>query len=701
MSKEFDLAEYRQLMTRYLGGSKGKARVFWEALDFAVAAHAGQRRRSGDPYILHPCRVAQILAEEMEITDPELLAAALLHDTVEDVEEVTVELVAQRFGRNVADTVDGCTKIVRFSGDRQSFYKQVHRKIFSGAAARLEVMLVKLADRLHNLRTLNAMPRDRRQKISVETLDIYAPMARVMGFFNMKRELYDLALKYKFPRQSHKVQARIRQMEESTEVQEIAARLRQELRRAKVDCQVSIRPKGLWGYFDPVKKQLNQVIDHPLEYTLLVKDIHSCYEALGIVNQNFPPIPRTIRDFIANPKPTGYQGLHARANIKGQNYLFKIRTPDMARNAQRGIIHGWSVQSKVAGIFEKELREMFNILGADQGLSPKEMIAASGKKEIYTFTPKGDRICLPIQSIVLDFAYRVHTDVGKCCSGAIVGQQRVPPGHVLKDGDRVKILRQDSPVLFDPDLLELSQTPRARSGVAKGFRVRQRALAREIGQAILPQELKRYGIDAEVLNKKEVKTILDGYELESLDQLYQGVGADQIHLRELVGKVIDTLVNGQEILQPPAGVLNRTCLSSLDPVCIKFSACCKPVPTDKGLVGLLSERGLSVHHHECKRFRGLKVQREDVVEVRWKLKETTISKPQTLYVAEAARNRMLMLLGVAPVKMKISEIIALSRIETKKPAWEIIFRVATLYDLRNILNHFTKSGLPYEFVLEQ
>ncbi|MBE9520946.1 MAG: bifunctional (p)ppGpp synthetase/guanosine-3',5'-bis(diphosphate) 3'-pyrophosphohydrolase, partial [Proteobacteria bacterium] len=213
--KEFDITGYKKIMARHLGDPEGESRVFFDALDFACNAHEGQWRKSGDAYINHPCNVARILVTEMEIRDPEILAAALLHDTVEDVEEVTSEIIGEHFGKNVEAIVDGCTKITHFFGDKQTFHKMVHRKIFSGAAARLEVMLVKLADRLHNLRTLKAMPRDRRQKVSDETLDIYAPMARVMGLFDLKRELYQLALKYKFPKQSNKVLAHIRNLENS------------------------------------------------------------------------------------------------------------------------------------------------------------------------------------------------------------------------------------------------------------------------------------------------------------------------------------------------------------------------------------------------------------------------------------------------------------------------------------------------------
>jgi len=697
--KKFDIAGYKESMAKHLGDPGGSAKVFFESLDFAEQAHSGQWRKSGDLYILHPCSVARILAEEMEILDPEILAAALLHDTVEDVKEVTIEIIGERFGKNVEAIVEGCTKIAHFLGDKQTFYKLVHRKIFSGAAARLEVMLVKLADRLHNLRTLESMPRDRRQKISDETLDIYAPMARVMGLFNMKRELYDLALKFKFPKQSNKILAHIRNLENSPEVNEIVATLRHDLQGSWINAEITPRAKGLWGYFDPVHKVLAKAIDHPMEFMILVDDIESCYRVLGLVNQKFPPIPRTIRDFIANPKPTGYQGLHARANIKGRNYLFKVRTPEMANNAQKGIIKAWS-EHKPAGQFEKTLREMFDLLGTEDVLSPREMIAASGKKEIYTFTPKGDRVCLPLQSIVLDFAFQVHTEVGNRCIAAIIKRVRVGPDHVLKDGDQVKIVLQEEPVLFEPRLQELCKTPRARSGLAKGFRIRSQALAVQIGRVILEQECQRYGLSLYDLLKYEDE-VLEQLDMESAEQLFLNVGVAGVSYRELRQKIMKIFPVDLDIKKPSGRGLNRISLSSLDPAVVKFSACCKPNPTEKGLIGILNERGFSVHQKTCERFRALKVRREDVVEVSWKLKETSILKPQHLYVPEATRNRIFMMLAVAPDKMKVADILVLSRIDVKKPAWEINFEVSNLHGLKDILSHFDKSGLPYEFVIEQ
>jgi GTP pyrophosphokinase len=698
--KEFDIAGYKKEMTGFLDDPSGKDRVFFEALDFAAQAHAGQWRKSGDAYILHPCNVARILAEEMEVRDPEILAAALLHDTVEDVKEVTLDLIGEHFGHKVEAIVDGCTKVTHFLGDRQTFHKLVHRKIFSGAAARLEVMLVKLADRLHNLRTLDAMPRDRRQKIADETLDIYAPLARVMGLFDLKRELYHLALKYKFPKQSNKVLAHIRKLENSPLVDEIVSTINRELKRAWINGEIKVRAKGLGGYFDPVNKVLHKTLEHPMEIVVLVDNIESCYRVLGLVNMHFPPIPRTIRDFISNPKPTGYQGLHARANIKGENVLFKIKTPEMARNAHKGIIKAWSSKEKVPGKFEKALREMFDFLSEDQGLSPRELIAASGKKEIYTFTPKGDSIFLPLHSIVLDFAFQVHTEVGKKCVAAQIGSNRVEPDHVLKDGDQVKIILQEKPVLFEPRLQELCKTARARSGLARGFKVRRQTLAVKIGQDILEQECSRYGLSLARLQKYRGE-ILERLGLESLEQLYLNVGVAKVSFRELRQKISHCLPEDTERKKPSGRRNHRITLTTLDPAAIKFSSCCKPNPTEKGLIGILDERGISVHQKKCERFLALKVRREDVVELHWDLKKTVLVKPQHLFVEEATRNRILMLLAVAPDRMKIVDVLVLSRVEDKKPAWEVNFQVADLQGMKSILAHFNKSGLPYEFVIEQ
>jgi len=265
----FDLDSYREQMRHYVV-DRPYEQVFWDALAFAEKAHYDQWRRSGDAYILHPCSVAKILAEEMDITDPEILAAALLHDTVEDVEEVTSDVVGEHFGSYVQAIVEGCTKVTHRSGNRQADSKLVHRKIFSGAALRPEVMLVKLADRLHNLRTLRAMPRNKRQRIADETLDIYAPLATVFGLFNMKREMYNLALSYKFPKQGAKLSSHIKQLADSEISQHILEQLRIAAKDARLKCEISRRVKDLWAYYDTANRILLQQIETPVEILIIV-----------------------------------------------------------------------------------------------------------------------------------------------------------------------------------------------------------------------------------------------------------------------------------------------------------------------------------------------------------------------------------------------------------------------------------------------
>ena len=694
----FDLEIYRTQMQQLIGDTP--ADVFWRALDFAVEAHDDQWRRSGEAYIMHPCSVARILADEMDITHPEILAAALLHDTVEDVEAISTDLIGEKFGHYVEAIVEGCTKITRFTGDKQTHYKMIHRKIFSGAALRPEVMLVKLADRLHNLRTLSAMPQHKRQKIADETIDIYAPLATVLGLFSLKREMFNLALSYKFPKQSAKLLGQIKQIEQNPVVMDIVQQLKKKAEEVWFTCKVTIRAKGLWGYYDANNRILRKQIDNPLEILIVVENAPACYQALGILNQTFPPIPRTIRDFIANPKNTGYQSLHARANIKGGEFLFKIRTEDMARRAQRGLFKGWSSQNSNQRRFIHEIQEMFDILSSDDSVSYRDVIAASGKKEIYTYTPQGDLIYLPVNSTVLDFAFRVHTDIGRTCLGAMIGSKRIAADALLHDGDMVRILRTDHPIHFDLKMLEICQTPRARAELAKTFKLRSQQVAQEIGLSVINEEMRRYGLPIDILARSDFRQILDHFTLKDLEDLYIQVGEGRLRLPTIIEQIKTVFYAGISPLAQPTGAFNTIELTTLDPAFVKMSACCKPSPTDARLYGLLSERGLSVHSTNCPRLETIELQREDIVYVRWRQKETFVAKKQTIVILAASRQKMMMYAGMAPAEMKVLDLIALSKSPTLTPAWELVFEVPSLYDLRQVLKHFDKSGLPYEFALE-
>jgi GTP pyrophosphokinase len=695
----FDLELYRNQMRDLIAEKPGEE-VFWEALDFAIEAHGDQWRRSGDAYILHPCSVARILAEEMDIAYPEILAAALLHDTVEDVAEVTAELVGQRFGSYVQTIVEGCTKVTHVSGDKQANSRNTHRKIFTGAALRPEVMLVKLADRLHNLRTLRAMPMAKRQRIADETIDIYAPLATVFGLFNMKREMYNLALLYKYPKQGARINSHIRQLQKLPLGSKIVEAVTENTQKHNIVCQLRVRTKHLWAYYDIASRILVQRIDTPMEILVIVNDVQSCYAALGVVNQTFRPIPRTIRDFIANPKPTGYQGLHARAIIEGQKFLFKIRTAEMERQAQRGLFRNWNSKSGKQGNLIKEIQEMFDVLGSEDSVSYRDVIAASGIKEIYTYTPQGDLICLPVQSAVLDFAFRVHTEIGLTCLGAMIRNKRVPLEHVLKDGDMVRIIRADQPIRFEQEMLSFCRTPRARGELAKSFRVRRRKVTRDVGMSMLRQEMFRYGIPFDVMEGQEIPALLARYSITSTDELYIRLGEGRLRLKEVMESIKELLFGGVSPLVTPTGAFNKIELSTLDPVSVKLSSCCKPNPTAKDNCALLTPKGLSVHHKNCERFRELDFQREDAVDITWDLRNTHVRKKQIVHVLRASRPDIMATIATAPEEMAMQHLEILSSYSMLNPAWEMTFGVPNLYVLQKVLRHFDKSTIPYEFYLE-
>ncbi len=693
----FDLELYRNQMRTYISGRPFE-QVFWDALDFAAEAHADQWRRSGDAYILHPCSVAKILAEEMDITDPEILAAALLHDTIEDVEEISAAVVGERFGSYVQAIVEGCTKVTHRSVDRQTQSKLVHRKIFSGAALRPEVMLVKLADRLHNLRTLKSMPKNKRQRIAAETLDIYAPLATVFGLFGMKREMYNLALSYKFPKQGTKLSNYIRQLANSKQSQEILDQVRIAAKDARLECDVSRRVKDLWAYYDTANKILLQQIETPIEIIILVSSVPDCYRALGVVNQTFKPIPRTIRDFIANPKPTGYQGLHARAIIGGQRFLFKIRTEKMARKAQRGVFSNWSSKSGKQGKFIIELKEMLDIIGSDETVSYRDLIAAGGNKEIYTYTPQGDLICLPINSTVLDFAFRVHTEIGRTCIGASIRNRRVGPGYKLQDGQMVRIVRAKENVAFPQEMLKRCQTPKARAELNKSFRLRGQKVACHIGEATLQQEMLRYGLPRDVLESEDMAKVVESFSLKKKSTLFSRIGSGRIRLPEVIESIRQHLFGGASFLVKPTGEFNKIKLNTFDPVFIKLSSCCNPNPAEKMNCALLTEKALSVHHKNCPKLHEVKFQREDAVDISWD-RSTPISKEQSILFIQCSRAEAMTAAGAAPSQMKIIDMQRLADDSIARQEWELKFEVKDLYGLQKILRHFDKTGLDYEFHL--
>jgi GTP diphosphokinase / guanosine-3',5'-bis(diphosphate) 3'-diphosphatase len=624
----FDLEHYRSRMAKFLDSEDEENRVFFRALEFADELHKGQRRRSGAPYISHPCAVAEILARELRFRDPCLLAAALLHDVVEDVPAITLEDIQHQFGDVVAELVDGCTKLTRHYLDRATLKDLTHSKIFLSASRRLGVLVIKLADRLHNLRTLHHLPKAKRQRIAQETIEVYAPIAAKFNIFPLKRELYHLALAYLYPRKSKRILQFVHAFRNATEFHEIIQAFHKAF--AGASCPVTVRPraKGLGSYYDPVKRTLELAnTENYVDFGIILQteDLVSCYTALGIVNTTFPPIPRSLRDFIANPKNTGYRSLHVRIHWAGHNYLIKIRTPSMDEWATYGILTEWNAQKPLSDEHWQEISELLRTIGEYSGAGPqrKALIRLSEAEEIFVYSPVGDIYYLPKASIVLDFAYKIHSELGDFCTGAMINNEWVPVTHVLKDGDTVQILTSSEPLEVDPELETLCKTPRSRSAINKKLHQKRQTYAQKVGEEILMQEVRRHGLPDEILNGENTYFVLEFLNLKDLSELFVRVGQDLLsphlilyYLKPPPPGADHVAHRGSLKLLPPER--NTLAVSELDRAIHKFARCCNPYPGQDDLVAILSERGTTFHHKECKDLlQRHDLQPQQLLDVKW------------------------------------------------------------------------------------
>jgi GTP pyrophosphokinase len=639
---QFDLDHYLARMTRYVGDAEGENRIFFDALRFAHELHTGQTRKSGAAYISHPCAVAEILAREMQIKDPMILGAALLHDVVEDVPSIGLEDVEDRFGEVVADLVDGCTKLTRHHLDRATLKDLTHSKIFLSASRRLGVLIIKLADRLHNLRTLHYLPLSKRQRIALETVDVYAPIAARFNIFPLKRELYHLALSYLYPRKSKKILHFIREVRNSPQVMELEGRLNGLL--AAAPCKVIVRPraKGLGSYYYPLKRSLEVTnVENHVDFAIIMDtdDALDCYYALGLINTTFPPIPRSMRDFIASPKNNGYRSLHVRVHVGGQNYLIKIRTADMDLWATYGIVHHWESEKSLSDERWQEISELLRNIGEYGGAGPqrKALIRLSETEEIFVYSPKGDIYYLPKDSVVLDFAYRIHSDLGDFCQGAMVNNEWAPPTQLLKDGDTVEIVKSSESQDVDPGLEDLCKTPRARATINRRLQHQRREYARKVGHEILAQELRRHGLPTDMVEREETHLILEFLNLKDISELFARIGQDLLSPHLVLYYLESPRHHRDRPQQLPADSMsaferNILHMSELDKAIHKFARCCNPYPGQERVVATLSERGATFHHQDCVDLRNRHdLQPQQLLDVTWQ-KEFQWKHPMTFHL---------------------------------------------------------------------
>jgi guanosine-3',5'-bis(diphosphate) 3'-pyrophosphohydrolase len=619
---------------------KADVRTVQRAYEFADESHRGQLRKSGDPFIEHPLGVAHILADlGMDTTT---LVAALLHDVVEDT-ELSVQEVERDFGEDVARIVDGLTKLDRITfRSREQAQAENIRKMMVAMARDIRVLIIKLADRLHNMRTLGSLSRARQEAIAVETLEIYAPLAHRLGIFQIKWELEDLAFATLHPKRFEEIQNLVgkAEHERGEYLNEVVQSVEQHLGKIKVKSDVEGRPKHLYSVYEKMVlrgKEFSEIYDL-VGIRVLVDTVKDCYAALGALHSLWKPVPGRFKDYIAMPKFNMYQSLHTTViGPEGRPLEVQIRTRQMHRTAEVGIAAHWRYKER-----GKKKDEAADLVWLTQMLDwqketadPKEFMEALKldlyADRVFAFTPKGDVIDLPLGSTPLDFAYAIHTEVGHRCMGAKVSGKLVPLDYKLQTGDAVEVLttkaRDAGP---SRDWLQVVATPRARNKIKQWFSRERREDAMETGRDMLQRELRRQGLPLKRLTTEDtMAAVASELKYPTLEALLVAIGEGQVSPQSVAIRLTRLITEDEEeeaAEVPPARPVH---LAARDgrPVLVRgapdlwvnLARCCTPVPGDDILGFVTRGRGVSVHRADCPNARALMdAQGDRFIEVTWR-----------------------------------------------------------------------------------
>lgn len=645
-----------------------------KAYDLAFEAHKEQKRESGEPYIIHPISVAMILADMG--MDTNTIVAGLLHDVIEDT-DYTYEDISNIFNVEVANLVDGVTKLgkIKYKSKEEQQADNV-RKMLLAMAKDIRVIIIKLADRLHNMRTLKYMKPEKQKKKAQETLDIFAPLAHRLGISKIKWELEDLCLRYIHPEEYYDLVNMIaeKRVEREKFISRIIKELKENLDKANIDSDIEGRPKHFYSIYRKMvnkHKSIEQIFDLTA-IRILVNTVKDCYAVLGIVHTIYKPIPGRFKDYIAMPKPNMYQSLHTTViGSEGKTFEIQIRTFEMHRTAEYGIAAHWKYKSGVTGTdskdmtFENKLTWLRDILEWQ-----KEAVDATefmeGFKldlfsdEIFVFTPKGVVINLPAGATPIDFAYKIHTDIGNKCVGAKVNGKIVTLDYKLKTGEIVEILTSSSSRGPNIDWLNIANSNQARSKIKQWLRKARREENLERGKEMLEKECKKQSLVFSDLCKGPLyDKLLKRYHLNNVEEIYVAVGEGELLSSTVISKLKENVVKqvteeelNKNIEEQIAKTERQTkkkqsygvTVKGLNNIMVRFARCCNPVPGDDIAGYITKGRGVSVHRKDCSNFKAIvEKQREKVVDVSWG------TEKGTAYVAELevkAEDRMCLLSDV-------------------------------------------------------
>jgi GTP pyrophosphokinase len=604
----------------------------------AAMAHAGQLRRSGEPYITHPVAVAAIVAELG--LDAPTVAAALLHDAVEDT-GLTLEAIEADFGLVVARVVDGVTKLDRLQFDsKEAQQAATIRKMLVAMASDWRVLLIKLADRLHNMRTLAVMPEWKQRRTAQETLDVYAPLAHRLGVQQVKWQLEDLAFATLHPKRYAEIEQMVaaRAPQRDEYLARVLVAVRERLGLSGLDAEVTGRPKHLWSIYEKMVvrgKEFDDIYDL-VGIRVVVSTEKDCWAALGAIHAIWSPVQGRFKDYINTPKFNLYQSLHTTViGLDGKPIEVQVRTAEMHRRAEYGIAAHWGYKEKEDA--SSEMAWMQRIADVDQETAdPVEFLEALKldleQDEVYVFTPKGKVIALPARSTPVDFAYAIHTEVGHRCIGARVNGRLVPLDTGLASADTVEIFTSKSPTAAPSrDWLKIVASPRARNKIRQWFSRERREDAIDAGREDLTKALRREGLPLQkVLGSSALVQVASSMNLSDVDALYAAIGESQVSAQSVVQRLARELRGGEAdqlpttakwgVRGPRAGgkSVAGVYVEGLDDVMVHLARCCTPVPDDQILGFVTQGRGVSVHRADCSNAVALTRRfQERLIEVEW------------------------------------------------------------------------------------
>ncbi len=621
------------------------------AIEFAGRVHCNQRRDAGDPFVTHPLTVASYLLK-MGMDAPTVIAG-VLHDTVEDGDGVTTEDIEQRFGKEVARLVDGVTKLTKSGNQTYITKKQEQtenlRKLFLSMASDVRVVIIKLADRLHNMRTLAYCSPEKQARKAKETLEVYAPLADRFGMGVIRSELEDLSFRYLMPEEFEKLHAEVaEQQQERMDLLKSAMELMKKLlEEAHIKGEISGRPKHLYSTYRKMQRnnyKLNELYDL-IAIRIIVDSVNDCYAALGVVHATWKPLPGRFKDYIAMPKPNMYRSLHTTVmNENGIPFEIQIRTHEMHETAEYGIAAHWMYKDdkKVMTELDKKTSLIKQIIETEETSEDSREFVENVLKDflgeyIFVLTPRGEIIDLPVGSTPLDFAYRIHTNVGHHCQGARVNGNMVRLDYKLKTNDVVEILTSNSQIGPSRDWLSIVKTQSAKNKIRQWFKRENRDENIARGREMLEEAAKRHGQNLQTLLKPEYyNSVMQRMTINTLEDLYATIGFGGISAGQVLHKLMD-LRRKEERLEEinrkleeagkePAKPVRRTSTNGVyvygDPgMAVFFANCCNPLPGD-AIIGYITRgRGVSIHRADCKNAIQLQNEPDRIIEVEWAAEE--------------------------------------------------------------------------------